>query len=363
MSAPKNNTKKRKKRVPIPVLLVTDLLIAALYVGSFYQLNYRTERTLTSAGIVIENTTSTSTTSTESTATTVASATDTTASSDTVATDVTSTDSSDSAAETTASSADWSEKFAEYFTDEVVSTDTTYSSSNISITVTQYTQGSGSDIITYYVADIYVADIECLQTGFADDTYGVGYTDSVLGMDEDLSALLAINGDYYGNGSDGVVIRNGVVYRDTVNGSDVCVLYYDGTMVTYSADEFDIDEAIANGAWQAWSFGPELLDESSGSMTEFTSDGHMASVNPRTAIGYYEPGHYCFVVVDGRQSGYSEGMTLTQLSALMEELGCTTAYNLDGGKSSEMTFNDTYVNQPASGGREVSDAVIITEVE
>ena len=56
-------------------------------------------------------------------------------------------------------------------------------------------------------------------------------------------------------------------------------------------------------------------------------------LNPRSAVGYYEPGHYCFVVIDGRQPGYSKGATLMQLAQLFESLGCKEAYNLDGGKS------------------------------
>jgi exopolysaccharide biosynthesis protein len=218
-------------------------------------------------------------------------------------------------------------------------------------------------MITYYIADVYLADITCLQSGFADDAYGVGYTDRVLSMDQSLNAILAINGDYYGNGDNGVVLRNGKLFRSSENDSDLCVLYADGTMKTFSPGTFDAETAIRDGAWQVWSFGPELLDEEGKQKKEFNSDWHIRKINPRSAIGYYEPGHYCLVVVDGRQSGYSIGMTLTQLSGLFEELGCKAAYNLDGGKSSSMTFSDSEVNHPCDGGREVSDCIIIKETE
>jgi exopolysaccharide biosynthesis protein len=66
-------------------------------------------------------------------------------------------------------------------------------------------------------------------------------------------------------------------------------------------------------------------------------------------------------VVDGRQTGYSSGMTLASLSSLMDELGCSVAYNLDGGKSSVMTFEDAVANQPTEGGREVTDIVYVFE--
>lgn len=367
--------KQKRKLLPAWLIIVIDLLIIAAYTGGFYGIYYLTPRQLESSGI---------TTTQESSSSSTESATNTSENTSDISTDdssssnntsdnssntlpsdstdsSTTTDSSDSTETTTTEN--WSEKFANKFTDTVVTSDNSYSSSNISITVNQYTQGSGNNLVTYYIADVYLASIESLQTGFADDTYGVGYTDDVLSMDEEFNALLAINGDYYGNGSNGVVIRNGEVYRETTNDSDVCVLYYDGTMKTYSYDEFDVNQAIEDGAYQAWSFGPELLDDSGNSKTSFNADGHVSQTNPRSAIGYYEPGHYCFVVVDGRQRGYSVGLDLTDFSTLFEELGCTTAYNLDGGKSSEMSFNNSFVNQPADGGREVSDCIIIKEVE
>ncbi len=353
--------KHRKKLLPAWLLVLIDSVLIAVYVAGFYQLYYLTPRQLESSGVktnqekqtepVSESGAGNPETESENSS---AGATDTSGGTDT-------TESPD-VSEHTDTAADLRTKFADYFTDTVKSTENTYTSSDISIKVNQYTENLGGSIVTYYVADIYIADIACLQSGFADDTYGIGYAEDLLDMDESFHAILAINGDYYGNGEDGVVIRNGEVYRRTKSESDVCVLYYDGTMKTYPADELDVDEAIADGAYQAWSFGPRLLDGAGGSMTEFTANRHIKEANPRTAIGYYEPGHYAFVVVDGRQKGYSAGMTLTQLSELFEQLGCKAAYNLDGGKSSGMSFYDTMVNRPSGGGREVSDCIMIKEV-
>ena len=52
--------------------------------------------------------------------------------------------------------------------------------------------------------------------------------------------------------------------------------------------------------------------------------GDISGGNPRSCIGYYEPGHYCFVIVDGRQK-QSAGVTLRDgtkcLPAKLELLG------------------------------------------
>ena len=164
------------------------------------------------------------------------------------------------------------------------------------VTVNELSYDGGR--VTYYLADIYVRDITCFQTALAQDTYGSGYRDSIEDMASVNGALLAVNGDYYGNTNEGVVIRNGVIYRANPTTNDVCVLYYDGTMRVMSGSSFSVDEAIEDGAWQAWTFGPALLDQNGQAISNFSTTGMIARANPRTAIGYYEPGHYCMVVVE-----------------------------------------------------------------
>lgn len=77
--------------------------------------------------------------------------------------------------------------------------------------------------------------------------------------------------------------------------------------------------------------------------------------HPRTAVGVDRTGRRLFwVVVDGRQPGYSEGMTLRELAAWMRGLGCWEAINLDGGGSSAMLVRDprggwAVLNRPSEG--------------
>ena len=248
------------------------------------------------------------------------------------------------------------EKFADRFTENVTVTENSYSSPDISITVDEVKE----DNLTYYVADIYVRDIDCFRTALAGDTYGSGFRDSIEDMAALNNALLAVNGDYYGNTNEGVVIRNGVIYRANPTDCDVCVLYYDGSMKVMPGSSFSVEEAVEDGAWQAWTFGPALLDANGDPITAFASTNRIINANPRTAIGYYEPGHYCLVVVDGR--GESSGISLSRLSRLFDQLGCTAAYNLDGGNSSIMVWGNEVINNPSGGGRESSDALLIAEV-
>ena len=265
----------------------------------------------------------------------------------------------DEAAEASAEPADetpLAEKFTDRFTDSVTVTENSYTSPDISITVNEVNEEN----LTYYVADIYVRDIDCFQTALAENTYGSGFRDSIEDMAVLNNALLAVNGDYYGNTTEGVVIRNGVIYRANPTDCDVCVLYYDGSMKVMPGSSFSVEEAVEDGAWQAWTFGPALLDAGGNPITAFASTSRITNANPRTAIGYYEPGHYCLVVVDGR--GESSGISLPRLSRLFDTQGCTVAYNLDGGNSSIMVWGNEVINNPSGGGRESSDALLIAEV-
>lgn len=236
-----------------------------------------------------------------------------------------------------------------------------YADDKVNLTVNKVTTGTGADQVTYYVADVKVSNIAYLRTGFASGEYGKNIRESVLDMANDYNAILAMSGDYYGNSDASVVIRNGVLYRDDIIGTDICVLFTDGTMKTYSPDEFNVDEVIAAGAWQAWNFGPSLLDDNGKVPSSFNTTSYLNSENPRAAIGYIEPGHYIFVTVDGRNEGYSRGVTLSELAGIMASLDCKVAYNLDGGKSSAMVYDGEYVNQPADGGRTISDIIYIGE--
>lgn len=255
----------------------------------------------------------------------------------------------------TSNSGPFASKFPDKFTTgEVEKTDTSYKSENINITITQGQKGDA----VYFLADIYVSDIKYLKTAFAGGKYGGGSA-SIADTLAANNGILGVNGDYYSARNDGIVIRNGELYRDQVF-ADVLIMNNDGSMATYTADEFNIDTVKQNGAWQGWSFGPMLLQNGQ-PMTEFNSN--VVRANPRTAIGYYEPGHYCLVVVDGRQPGYSEGLSMADLSQLMYDLGCTVAYNFDGGQTSMMVFDGKVVNQPYNNGRSCSDIVYIGEGE
>jgi exopolysaccharide biosynthesis protein len=81
--------------------------------------------------------------------------------------------------------------------------------------------------------------------------------------------------------------------------------------------------------------------------------------HPRTGIGLRDS-TIVMVTVDGRQPGYSEGMTLHEFAQLFLELGCREAVNLDGGGSTTMVVRNRIVNSPSDGAeRRVANALAL----
>ena len=83
--------------------------------------------------------------------------------------------------------------------------------------------------------------------------------------------------------------------------------------------------------------------------------GLSAGNAPRTAVGLRRDGSLVMYTIDGRQSGYSVGATLTQVAERMIELGCETALSLDGGGSTAMVATNpdsttaSLVSKPSGG--------------
>jgi hypothetical protein len=83
--------------------------------------------------------------------------------------------------------------------------------------------------------------------------------------------------------------------------------------------------------------------------------------HPRTIVGADRAGDVWLVTVDGRQPGYSVGMTLAEVRQLALDLGLEDALNLDGGGSTTMVVGSDVVNRPSDpvGPRSVSDVLLV----
>lgn len=243
---------------------------------------------------------------------------------------------------------------------EPVITENSYRDDNISITITEYREYDTN----IYVAEIKLSSPEYLQTAFAKNTYGKNVTEKTSEMAESNNAIFAVNGDYYGARETGLVVRDGVIYRDsTSRDRENLVIYEDGTLDVITERGSDPEQLVSNGALHILSFGPGLVLDGEVVVSRNEEVGQAMASNPRTAICQVDELHYLFVVSDGRTDA-SEGLSLYELATFVQDLGVQTAYNLDGGGSATMWFNGEIINVPMSSKginkeRSVSDIVYI----
>lgn len=232
-----------------------------------------------------------------------------------------------------------------------VITETSYTDENISIVLSEYREYDS----TIYVADIRLNSADYLQTALADSAYGKNVTAPTSQIARKSGAILAINGDYYGAQETGYVLRNGVLCRSSASaGQEDLVIWADGAFSVITEGEISAEELAQRGAQQILSFGPALVLEGSVAVSQEEEVVRAKARNPRTALAVIEPLHYLFVVSDGR-TAESEGLSLYELAAFLQQLDAQTAYNLDGGGSSTLYFNGVVINSPTTNGREIQE--------
>lgn len=161
------------------------------------------------------------------------------------------------------------------------------------------------------------------------------------------NAIAGINaGGFYdpnaqGNGAfpDGITIQEGKVIHNNVGNDSTNIIGFDihGKLIL---EKMSITEVISKSIKNAVTFHPNLLLNGE---PQIEGDGGWG-LAPRTGIGQKADGTVIFVVIDGRQPGWSMGATLRDLMNVFIEYGALNAANLDGGSSTEMVYKDQIIN-------------------
>lgn len=160
-----------------------------------------------------------------------------------------------------------------------------------------------------------------------------------------------------GNGSvlcDATIINKKLLYGNKSSKYSLIGLSTDKKLVL---GKYTYQQAMNAGIESAVEFGPFLIVNGKNQITNSSSGG----IHPRMGIGQKKDGTFIFVVVDGRQPGYSIGTNLLEMQNIFNRYNAYNAANLDGGSSATMYYNGKVVNKTSTpiGERYLPNAFIV----
>ncbi len=144
----------------------------------------------------------------------------------------------------------------------------------------------------------------------------------------------------------GLAIHDGQVYSPAENGHAVFLVYADNRVeIRRNEENSNSFPGVRLG------FGGWWPEPGQATQSMMVDDGVVITrdqtIHPRTGLGLSKDGRYLYmVVIDGRQNGLSEGVTLVDFAEWMRRLGAWDAMNLDGGGSSTMVIEDDQTGEP-----------------
>ena len=204
-----------------------------------------------------------------------------------------------------------------------------------------------------------------IQVATAEDIQEKGDTTSRIAKKNNVVAAINGGGFYDPNGTGtgrlpyGFIIHEGKYLLgqqvDDKERVDFVGMTRSGNLI---AGNYNKKELHDLGVTEGLTFDPPLI--MNGKKVIRSGDGGWG-ISPRSAIGQKKDGTMMFLVIDGRQPGYSIGATLVDVQNIMYEKGAYIAANLDGGSSTTLYYNGNVVNKPADllGERMIPTAFIV----
>ena len=155
---------------------------------------------------------------------------------------------------------------------------------------------------------------------------------------------------------DATIINKKLLYGNKTSKYSLIGLSSDKKLVL---GKYTYQQAMNAGIESAVEFGPYLIVNGKNQITNASSGG----IHPRMGIGQKKDGTFIFVVVDGRQPGYSIGTNLLEMQNIFNRYEAYNAANLDGGSSATMYYNGKVVNKTSTpmGERYLPNAFIVKE--
>lgn len=216
------------------------------------------------------------------------------------------------------------------------------------------------DRSVYTFSEIKIAHPTQFRRFLAGGEYSSGAQYVPSEMAQSVNAVVAANGDFYDFRNLGIIIHNSQLMRMEGEKMDVCMIDGNGDLQFVYAgemtDQADVEAYMEeHGVRFSIAFGPILIDD--GVIQDVERPYPVGSgfkKNARAALGQLDKLHYLLAAVSA-EPPYAQGHTLSVLSENLLELGCETAYNLDGGQTATIVMNDKVMNYVYE--RKISDII------
>ena len=210
---------------------------------------------------------------------------------------------------------------------------------------------------TLTFAEVFVADASQIVRKLADDTYGSHSLVVPTEFARQTNAVLLTDGDFYQlRGRCGVNVWQGELLHSNGQLGDSCFFDRDGNMLFAYAGELATEEDAArfveeNGIQTGICFGPVMVDEGVNVCPDFYYIGDYLGELARCAIGQVDELHYLVTTADYYY-------TVSDLADELIARGVRSAYNIDGGQSSAIIFQNQQINPTIFGAeRAQSDCI------
>ena len=204
-----------------------------------------------------------------------------------------------------------------------------------------------------YMAVIYDPSKVRLAKSSGAGTFDGAYGETLSTISRKNDAIIAMNAggfydpDWNSNGGipHGDVFINGILDSTYVRGmGDGGIIGFDKNHQLILSN-MSTEEAIERGIRDAVDWGPFLIVDGN---NQFKNVDYYTWACARTAIGQRADGIVLMLVIDGLQD-HSKGASYADMAYIMEKYGAINAANLDGGTSTSMTVNHSYINSPWNG--------------
>ena len=211
-----------------------------------------------------------------------------------------------------------------------------------------------------YVLRIKIADPSQLRTASMQGFDKLNRAGDIAFMANRVNAVVAFGGDYYCGDAKRFVLRQGIVYKESMGSNlDLLLIDEDGDFNIILAKDHpeEMDKTQVNGkkVVNALCFGPALIKDGqkNTNLDSFPTHCDPEEQHERLAFCQIGPLEYMVVACAHR------GLTLPELTdmILMLEPNVQQAYNLDGGISTQLLFLGRRINNTSGEARKLVDIV------